>query len=36
MNFANMPELGWHRGYFMVLAVMLAIGVSMLIYFRGE
>jgi magnesium transporter len=36
MNFANMPELGWHWGYFVVLVVMLAIGVSMLIHFRRK
>jgi len=36
MNFVNMPELGWRLGYFVVLVVMLAIGVSMLIYFRRK
>ena len=34
MNFKNMPELEWRDGYFLVLAVMLAIGISLLIYFR--
>jgi len=34
MNFAYMPELGWKWGYFATLAVMAAIGISMLVYFR--
>jgi len=34
MNFKNMPELEWRDGYFLVLAVMLAIGISLLAYFR--
>jgi len=34
MNFQNMPELQWKEGYYVVWAVMLAIGVSLIIYFR--
>ncbi len=34
MNFKYMPELEWPWGYFMVLAVMITIAVSMLFYFR--
>jgi len=34
MNFKYMPELEWPWGYFMVLAIMIAIAVSMLFYFR--
>lgn len=34
MNFRYMPELGWKWGYFTIWAVMVAIGVSMLIYFK--
>jgi len=34
MNFANMPELRWYLGYPMILLFMLAIGISMLVYFR--
>ena len=34
MNFKNMPELEWRDGYFLVLAVMLSIGISLVIYFR--
>ena len=33
MNFDNMPELHWHYGYFMVLAVMLCIIIGLLIFF---
>lgn len=36
MNFQNMPELGWRWGYFAVLLVMVAIGISMLVYFRRK
>ena len=36
MNFQNMPELGWRWGYFAVLLVMVAIGISMLGYFRRK
>jgi len=34
MNFKYMPELEWHWGYFAVVFVMLAIGVTMVTYFR--
>lgn len=34
MNFKYMPELEWHFGYPMVWLVMLAIGVTMLIFFK--
>ncbi|OHB94310.1 MAG: magnesium and cobalt transport protein CorA [Planctomycetes bacterium RIFCSPHIGHO2_12_FULL_52_36] len=34
MNFRYMPELGWKWGYFTIWAIMVAIGVSMLIYFK--
>jgi magnesium transporter len=34
MNFDYMPELRWRWGYPVTLAVMLAIGVSLLFYFR--
>ncbi len=36
MNFDNMPELGWRWGYFGVLGVMLAIGLTMLAYFKRK
>lgn len=36
MNFEFMPELKWRYGYFAVLAVMAAIGVFMLLYFRKK
>jgi magnesium transporter len=36
MNFRYMPELGWRFGYPMVMLVVLAIGVSMLVYFRKK
>lgn len=34
MNFENMPELGWQNGYFGVLAIMGAIFIMMIVYFR--
>ncbi|MFO8065488.1 MAG: magnesium/cobalt transporter CorA [Spirochaetota bacterium] len=34
MNFAHMPELEWHYGYFAVLAGMLVLAVGMLVAFR--
>jgi len=34
MNFANMPELEWRYGYFVILIVMAVIGISLVIYFR--
>ena len=36
MNFSYMPELGWKWGYFAALAIMAAICISMLIYFRNK
>ncbi len=36
MNFSYMPELGWKWGYFTVLAVMVAMVVTMLIYFKNK
>jgi magnesium transporter len=34
MNFGFMPELQWRYGYFAALALMLAIAIGMLVYFR--
>ena len=34
MNFANMPELEWRYGYFIILIVMAVIGISLAVYFR--
>lgn len=34
MNFIHMPELNWHYGYFITLAVMLAIAIFMLVFFK--
>jgi magnesium transporter len=36
MNFKYMPELEWHWGYFLIWGIMLAIAISMLIYFRRK
>ena len=36
MNFRHMPELEWRFGYPMVMLVVLAIGLSMLAYFRRK
>ncbi|MBI4847058.1 MAG: magnesium/cobalt transporter CorA [Nitrospirae bacterium] len=36
MNFKHMPELEWRYGYPVILIVMLAIGISMLVYFRRK
>ena len=36
MNFRYMPELEWHWGYPVILLVMVAIGISMLVYFRRK
>ncbi len=36
MNFKYMPELEWHWGYFFIWGIMLAIAISMLIYFRRK
>lgn len=34
MNFAYMPELAWHYGYFAVLGVMAVVAVVMVLLFR--
>ncbi len=34
MNFANMPELQWTYGYFVILIVMAVIGISLAVYFK--
>ncbi|WP_050614418.1 magnesium/cobalt transporter CorA [Bacillus testis] len=34
MNFANMPELKWHYGYFIVLGVMIVLGLVMFLWFK--
>jgi len=36
MNFEFMPELKWHWGYFGVLAIMAAVGISLLFYFKKK
>ncbi len=33
MNFTNMPELNWHHGYYIVIAIMLAIAVGLVYFF---
>jgi len=34
MNFDFMPEIHWRGGYFLVWGVMIAIGVSLVVYFK--
>ena len=34
MNFAHMPELEWHYGYYIVLACMFVIALSMIAWFK--
>ncbi|UCD22502.1 MAG: magnesium/cobalt transporter CorA [Chloroflexota bacterium] len=36
MNFANMPELQWRYGYFIILIVMAVIGISLVVYFKRK
>jgi magnesium transporter len=36
MNFEFMPELGWRWGYFVLLAVMTLIGISLVFYFKRK
>jgi magnesium transporter len=36
MNFANMPELQWHNGYYFALAFMALISVGMWVYFKKK
>lgn len=33
MNFAYMPELQWHWGYFAILIIMFGIGIGMFVWF---
>ena len=36
MNFQNMPELSTHNGYFVVIATMVVVAISQLLYFRRK
>lgn len=36
MNFDNMPELKWHYGYYLCLALMLMITVLLVLYFKRK
>jgi magnesium transporter len=36
MNFKHMPELEWRWGYFVIVGIMLAIGVTMVIFFKRK
>lgn len=36
MNFDNMPELHWEKGYYMVWGLMITVLITMLIYFRKK
>ena len=36
MNFEEMPELHWRYGYGICWVVMIAIGVSLVVYFRRK
>ena len=36
MNFVNMPELSTRYGYFVVLAVLVALAATMLVYLRRK
>jgi magnesium transporter len=36
MNFEFMPELKWRWGYFSVWLIIIAIGITMLLYFRRK
>ncbi|MNY54488.1 Magnesium transport protein CorA [compost metagenome] len=36
MNFAYMPELEWHWGYFAVLIIMIGIGLGMFAWFQKK
>ena len=36
MNFKHMPELEWRDGYFVILALMGVIAVSLVVYFRRQ
>ncbi|MFC5651340.1 magnesium/cobalt transporter CorA [Paenibacillus solisilvae] len=34
MNFANMPELTWHSGYYIILILMGLLGAGMFVWFK--
>jgi magnesium transporter len=36
MNFTYMPELSWRYGYALVWAIMIAVVVGMVIYFKRK
>jgi len=36
MNFRYMPELDWHYGYFIILAIMGILGIGMAFYFKKK
>jgi magnesium transporter len=36
MNFKFMPELEWRGGYFVVWGVMIAVGASLMMFFRRK
>jgi len=36
MNFKFMPELEWRWGYFVIVGIMLAIGITMVVIFRRK
>lgn len=36
MNFAYMPELTWHSGYFTILGVMALVAVIIYVWFKGR
>ena len=36
MNFAYMPELVWHYGYFFSLFLMVAVGIVMYLWFKKK
>lgn len=36
MNFRHMPELEWRYGYYVICAIMAAIGLSMVYYFKRK
>ncbi|HNC41646.1 MAG TPA: magnesium/cobalt transporter CorA, partial [Nitrosomonas sp.] len=36
MNFEHMPELSWKYGYLLIWIIMIALGISMLYFFRRK
>jgi len=34
MNFANMPELQWQYGYFVIWGVIILVGASLVVLFK--